>query len=104
MLLPLQASNRNPKQITIGNSTLSAVVYTVPAGRKFLGRIFNTILSSTQINGASFNFFAGSVNSGTTNIANSSTFMDLTLLAGTVVSNPSSSAGSCQILGIEVDA
>ena len=87
-------------QITIAaTSTANAVMYTVPTGRKFIGRIGNTTSGyGTYVNSALIPFFQGS---GGTNPTAAALF-ELTLLAGTVIKEQA--ANSTYIYGVESDA
>lgn len=95
MLQPTSELTSSPKQIAIVSSTPSAILYTVSSGRKFIGKIVNTISPFTiLINGVVLSFANNGISAAT----------EITLVAGTVVSNNSGSAGNSHVLGIEVDA
>jgi hypothetical protein len=78
----------NPKQIAIRSPVPSAVVYIVPAGRKFIGNF-----SATGPNGALINGSQVIITEG----------IDVELLAETVVANLATNS-IVQLIGIEVDA
>ena len=89
-----------PIQIVIGPVTAGgAVMYAVPAGRKFIGRIGNiTSGYSTLINGAAISFFNGN----STSVATAGSLAELTLLAGTVIKEVNGT--NSYIYGVESDA
>ena len=81
---PSQTSMANPRQIAIYNSS-SAVLYTVPAGRKFVGYIHGgsaaCTYSVTPAGGAATTMRAGSVQLS----YQSTTPAQIVLVAGTII-------------------
>ena len=105
MLIPsitsLSNGMSNPRQIAVGNGgALSAVIYTVPAGKKFGGYIYGgTVVSSFNItpSGGTSSFQrTGSIQG--TSIATPP--IQIILTAGTIVSGTGS---ELFLLGIESD-
>lgn len=96
---PLQTSYGNPKQIATSIGASGFVMYTVPAGKKFQGSIYNNIAAmaiTITPSGASAITFP--------NIPNSfpSPSTGLTLVAGTIVT--SASGNTTFLIGVETDA
>lgn len=89
------------KQIVLNSSTPNAVVYTVPAGRKFVGSIFNTSYGQYYL--LNDNSVYTSMNTGTGGSVPIESACSITLLAGTVVKVNSTPHQVC-ILGVEYDA
>jgi len=96
---PTQGSNAI--QITIqNNNAANSVMYTVPNGRKFVGRIFNTQASiQTFINNAWVYAYFGAGSAP----PQSGSLGDFTLLAGTVVKE-GGTANTSMLIGVESDA
>lgn len=96
----IAASGTPPKQIAITNTALAGTaMYTVPAGRKFIGRFTTTSTNQpTKINGVRIYPYYG----GGTSVAQSGALGEWTLVAGTVVSENTSNQTS--IVGVEYDA
>ena len=94
------ASATPPKQITIPNTALAgATMYTVPAGRKFIGYFTTSSQNQpTQINGVNIYPFYGAG----TSVVQPGALAEWTLVAGTVVSEVTS--GQTTIVGVEYDA
>ena len=96
---PSQLSYGNPRQITATASTAPVVMYTVPAGKKFQGSIYNntsgTSITITPAGGSAVTFFPlptsfPSESSG------------LVFAAGTIIT--SASGNSTFLIGVETDA
>lgn len=90
-----------PKQIVIYNIQANAVMYTVPAGKKFVGHIYqyNSTNYYCYINGVPFYAFNGN----STYVASAGSLMELTLVEGTVVQE-AGTASVTFIMGVEYDA
>jgi len=96
---PSQISFSNPRQIATSTTTSSLVMYTVPAGKKFQGTIYNnTAAQSVGItpSGGSLITFENILTTLT-----SASFL-ITLVAGSIVT--SQSGNRTFILGVETDA
>jgi hypothetical protein len=94
-----QISFGNPRQIATSTTTNSLVMYTVPAGKKFQGTIYNgTAGQGVAItpSGGSLILFENVLTTLT-----SASFL-ITLVAGSIVT--SQSANRTFILGVETDA
>ena len=89
------------KQITIqNNNPANTVMYTVPPGRKFVGRIFNTQTNQqTFINNA---WIYAYMNGGSSQFPAAPAYGDFTLIAGTVVKEGGTGSSSL-IIGVETD-
>ncbi len=87
-----------PIQIAIPNGTAAnEIMYTVPAGRKFVGRIWNTQNgSSTRINTTYVYTYVGQ----STYVTQVGAFWEYYLLAGTVI-REGGTGNTTSILGIE---
>ena len=96
-VIPVASSGAGPIQISVNNNIASgAVMYTVPAGRKFVGRIWNTGNNNqTQINSTYMYCYFGSA----TSVAQSGSLWEYNLVAGTVIKE--GTANTSAILGIE---
>jgi hypothetical protein len=94
------ASSTPPKQIAISNTaSAGATMYTVPTGRKFIGRFTTTSTGQpTKINGVNIYPYYG----GSTAVAQAGALGEWTLVAGTVVSENTSNQTT--IVGVEYDA
>jgi len=95
---------RNPKTIALYSTATNTVLYTVPAGRVFKGRISNYTNGGSdtiKINNTPLyrNFYYGS---GTT-VAGAGALQDIVLYEGDILSSGSTSTGN-SILGVEYDA
>ena len=97
------------KQICAKTSTASAVLYTVPAGRKFVGFFGhqygnNNYYMEVTSDGTSANTirYYGGIGAEPYNYKHI-TMVEHTLLAGTAVKN-SGSGSNCYIFGVESDA
>lgn len=96
---PSQTSFSNPRQITARAIASSVVMYTVPAGKKFQGTIYN----NTAGQGVGITPSGGSLISfeNILTTLTSASFL-ITLVAGSIVT--SQSGNSTYILGVETDA
>ena len=94
------ATGTAPKQIAIPNTAAAgATMYTVPTGRKFIGRFTTTSNSQpTKINGVNIYPYYGS----STSVTQSGALGEWTLVAGTVVTE--NTANQTTIVGVEYDA
>ena len=99
---PSEIEKRNPKTITLTSSVGSGVViYTVPAGRVFRGRIFSnsTSTSVVSLNGVD----VGPVNhGGGTNVPQAGATLERLLVAGDTITCTSTS--TVYVQGVEYDA
>jgi hypothetical protein len=96
---PSQTSFSNPRQIATSAGTSGVIIYTVPAGKKFQGSIYNNVtamdITITPAGGSSTTFrnLPTSFPSGS---------YPLTLVAGTIIT--SASANNTYLIGVETDA
>jgi hypothetical protein len=88
-----------PKMVCFSNDfPANIVIYTVPKGRKWVGRIGNTTNNwRTQINGVSIYAYHG----GSTSVVQSAALGEMTLIAGTVIKE--GNANGSYIWGVESD-
>ena len=96
---PLQISFSNPRQIATSTTTSSLVMYTVPAGKKFQGAIYNNAAAQAvgiTPSGGSLIAFENLLT------AFPSASNPLTLVAGSIVT--SQNGNRTFILGVETDA
>lgn len=95
---------QNAKQISLNSlgTTSAIILYTVPAGKKFIGYATASSMQSSfsyfNINGVSHNICTFYTNGGATAMSN-----QLILIAGTTVSSATTGA-SLSLIGIESDA
>jgi hypothetical protein len=96
-------SYNNPRQIAAQSQTSSQVMYTVPAGKKFVGTLWSNQAGNnvyiTPSGGAAVNINLPGVS---TQYAASSP-MPVTLVAGTIVTNLATNSPQ-YLLGVETDA
>lgn len=95
--------SQTTKQIVIANVAANTVMYTVPSGREFKGKIITSSTNGLSINGVSLTssfFFGGNANIYFQGAIASD---EITLVAGTYVTE-GSSAGNTTIIGVENDA
>lgn len=90
------------KQIVIANVSANTVMYTVPSGREFKGKVITSSTNGLSINGvpltSSF-FFGGNAN---TYFQGAIASGEITLVTGTYVTE-GSSGGNTTIIGVEYD-
>jgi hypothetical protein len=93
----------SPRQIAVWSNTSSQVMYTVPTGKKFVGSLWsNQAANSVGITPAGGSATQiGVPGIGTSYAATSP--MQITLVAGTIVTNYSTSAAQ-YLVGVETDA
>jgi len=98
----VQSGVNAPKQIAIsGTGAASDVVYTVPVGRKFIGKLgTNDTTYAIVINGQNFYPY----NFGATGTTVKGFMNDVVLVAGTTVANSSVTSATVRLLGVEYDA
>lgn len=95
-------SMNNPRQIAVYSATNGAIMYTVPAGKKFVGYISAmataaSAYSITPSGGVAQTFYAAYINSTSL----STTPAQITLVAGTIIT--SNATNGLQLLGVESD-
>lgn len=95
---PSQTSYGNPRQIATRATSFGVVMYTVPAGKKFQGAIYNNTtgqeVTITPAGGVSTTF-------GNLPTSFPSTSNPVTLVAGSIVT---SGSNITYIIGVETDA
>lgn len=90
----------NPRQIALFNTTSNQVMYTVPAGKKFVGYVYSYGSGAYNITPAGGSL----VTLSTSQIAEaykSTTPMLLTFVAGTIIAN--GAGAQTQLVGVESD-
>lgn len=99
---PSEIEKRNPKTVSLTGSGSGTVLYTVPTGRVFRGRLSSSVTGTAgiAINGVNLGcFYYG----GTTSTVGSSATQDIMLVGGDQVS-VGGSGGTLYIVGVEYDA
>jgi len=107
MLVPTQASSQtsysNPRQVVAAAATSSAIMYTVPSGKKFQGSLWSNgagkRVGITPSGGSQVLIELPAIS--TSYIATSP--MPVTLVAGTIVTNIDTGATQ-HLIGVETDA
>lgn len=99
---PSQSSYGNPRQIAARVDANGAIMYTVPAGKKFQGQVYgNTVsvtIAVTPLGGVSASLPVPSINIAYQSVSP----LSVTFVAGTIIAN--SSGTSTYIIGVETDA
>lgn len=91
----------NPRQIAAFSQIASAVMYTVPAGKKFVGYVHGNASSNTYSVTPSGGVAVSLVAFPVTGTSIGTTPMQLTFVAGTVITN--TGANPTYVIGVESD-
>jgi hypothetical protein len=98
-----QISYSSPRQIAAASQSSGQVMYTVPAGKKFQGSIWSNSAGTTEYitpaGGSQIDISVPGVNTSYTAVSP----LQITLVAGTIVTHGSSSYRSF-LVGVETDA
>lgn len=106
MLVPAIVGNTNSlisaRQVVASSAVIGAILYTVPAGKKFVGTIHSDsvgcYVTITPSGGAGVSVASPSIFSSYVSVSP----IPVTLISGTIISN-NSSAGSTFLVGVESD-
>lgn len=93
--VPVVVSASGSKQIVVTPGSSTSVIYTVPTGKTFTGNIIVYQTSYPQVNGV----YVTTISSWSASLP--SFIIPVTLLAGSTVSNGSSSYTSWTLVGVE---
>jgi len=99
---PTEIEKRNPKTISVSGSAVGSIIYTVPVGRVFRGRVGSNTsgIGVVKINNYSNGSFGNGQTSTTPLGANAA--QDLMLFSGDTISI--STGAVVYVLGVEYDA